>query len=62
MFVTLCAGSILLIDAAGHAVSREEVPCYLQNTNSTLQLSPYLIFILTFFVRYFLHNVYHYIV
>lgn len=48
MFVTLCAGSVLLIDAAGHAVSREEVPCYLQNTNSTLQLSPYLIFIPTF--------------
>ena len=39
MFLTLCAGSVLLIDTTGHAVSSEEVPCYLQNTNSTLQLS-----------------------
>lgn len=42
---TMCAGSILLTDAVGHAVNDTPVPCFLSNSNIKLNLNPYLVLI-----------------
>jgi peptide/histidine transporter 3/4 len=50
MLVTVCAGSILLIDAIGHAVNdaHGQVPCFLSDesdVNIRLKLNPYVVLI-----------------
>ena len=48
MLATVCAGSILLIDAIGHAVNDATVPCFLSDqpdVNVRLKLNPYVVLI-----------------
>ena len=47
MLATMCAGSILLIDAIGHSVNDTPVPCFLSDSAADvkLKLNPYLVLI-----------------
>ena len=44
MLATACAGSVLLIDAIGHAVN-PNVPCFLSDSDIRLKLNPYLVLV-----------------